>query len=247
MAASRFVGLSLLAVLTTGPAAASEGVAVLELFTSEGCSSCPPAEALLNEIDEEAQRTGRPVYVLAFHVDYWNDLGWIDRFSTEAFSERQRRYAPRVSGGRVYTPQLVVNGVTSFVGSDRTRALRARDAALEEGAPVSVRLAASRTPRGVKATATLEGAPRGARVSFALVADGHVSDVKSGENRGRRLVHRGVVHRFESHVVGAAPVEVELEAPRVRGEDKLGWSVVAFVQDKDTGRVLGASRVPLDR
>ena len=94
--------------------------AVVELFTSEGCSSCPPADNLLGEIVKDAQKGQQRVYCLSFHVDYWNSLGWRDPYSDPAFSRRQREYARAFESVQVYTPQMVVNGSTGFVGSDRT-------------------------------------------------------------------------------------------------------------------------------
>lgn len=95
---------------------AKTGFAVVELFTSEGCSSCPPADALLAQIEKESQN--KPVYLLAFHVDYWNRLGWKDRFSSTKFSSRQNQYANWLNLKTVYTPQVVVNGSREFVGSE---------------------------------------------------------------------------------------------------------------------------------
>ena len=95
----------------------SKGMAVIELFTSQGCSSCPSADRNLARIVESAERDGRPVYALSFHVDYWNSLGWRDPFSAEEFTQRQREYARKFQARSVYTPQMVVNGQVHFVGS----------------------------------------------------------------------------------------------------------------------------------
>jgi hypothetical protein len=97
--------------------------AVVELFTSEGCSSCPPADRLLARIADEAAHSGQPVYALAFHVGYWDRLEWSDRFADPAFSRRQERYAAALGMPAVYTPEMIVNGRASFVGSDERRAI----------------------------------------------------------------------------------------------------------------------------
>ena len=105
---------------------AEPGFAVVELFTSEGCSSCPPADALLAEQVRDAREHGRPVYCLAFQVDYWNRLGWADPYSDAGFSRRQNDYAQAFQSDRVYTPQVVVNGTEEFVGSDRAQVAEKR-------------------------------------------------------------------------------------------------------------------------
>jgi len=216
------------------------GVAVVELFTSEGCSSCPPAEALLNEIDRAAHDDAQEVYALAFHVDYWNSLGWIDRFSTRAFSERQARYGRALEGGRVYTPQMVVNGETAFVGSDRARARDtiARALRTRPGVPVSAR--AARDGQRVVVDVALGAVPRGSVVQVALVAHDVTSAVTSGENRGRTLVHRGVVRALATRPAVGGRVGAELALPR--DVDVTRLEVVAFVQDEASLRVLGAGR-----
>src|SRR5476651_1026951 len=104
--------------------------AVVELFTSEGCSSCPPADEAVAKIQKESN--GKPVYILAYHVDYWNRLGWKDVFSTHEYSERQSEYARYLHLQSVYTPQIVVNGKTEFVGSEESVLRNAIRANLEK-------------------------------------------------------------------------------------------------------------------
>ena len=99
-----------------------QSFAVVELFTSEGCSSCPSADRLLSEIKDDAAKTGKRIYPLSFHVNYWNYLGWKDEFSTEAYTNRQKTYGNVFGTGRVYTPQMVVNGREEFVGSNKAKA-----------------------------------------------------------------------------------------------------------------------------
>ena len=119
---------------------AKESFAVVELFTSEGCSSCPPPDALLAEILEDARKDGRRVFCLSFHVDYWNRLGWTDPYSAPAFSRRQQSYAQAFKNDQVYTPQMIVNGTEEFVGSDRHRSRAAIDAALKRPERVQINL-----------------------------------------------------------------------------------------------------------
>src|ERR1700685_382630 len=115
-----------------------DGFVLIELFTSEGCSSCPPADALVARIQEE--NNNKPVYILSFHVDYWNHLGWKDPFSSAAFSDRQKNYANRLNLQSVYTPQVVVNGQTEFVGSDEDRMKNAIENSLQKKSAVLLSL-----------------------------------------------------------------------------------------------------------
>jgi hypothetical protein len=142
------------------PGPASHGVAVIELFTSEGCSSCPPADALLERFVGDAQRSGQPVYGLSFHVDYWDHLGWKDRYSSAAYSQRQSRYARRLGLGSLYTPQMIVNGTREFVGSNRAAADAAIREALANAAPARIRLSASVQGHEVAVKYAVEGRAR---------------------------------------------------------------------------------------
>ncbi len=167
---------------------------LVELFTSEGCSSCPPADALLHDLLTSQPVEGTLVIGLSEHVDYWNRLGWTDPFSDQSFSARQSAYAAAVRSGEVYTPQMVVDGAASFIGSDRTRALR------------EIALAATRS----KATIGLGWADAG-RLDVRL-SGGHVKantpvwlaiteneltvSVRRGENANRTLTHDGVTRRL---------------------------------------------------
>src|SRR5580704_2729726 len=116
------------------PAASGKGFAVVELFTSEGCSSCPPADALIAAVQQEDKDL--PVYILAFHVDYWDRLGWKDAFSEGACSDRQRQYAAWLNLNSVYTPQVVVNGRKEFVGSEAGTLRAAIQSGLQQGGDV---------------------------------------------------------------------------------------------------------------
>ncbi|MCX5743975.1 MAG: DUF1223 domain-containing protein [Proteobacteria bacterium] len=167
----------------------SEGPLVLELFTSQGCSSCPPAEQVLASLGRDG--TGRPLAPLAFHVDYWNGLGWADPFSMPAWTERQHGYADAFGDRSVYTPELVIGGSVGLVGSSRDQIKKAITAA-----PRIELLAATATwrPDAVDVTAT---APMGADVFVAVWEATTTTRVPRGENAGETLVSDRVVRRFE--------------------------------------------------
>jgi hypothetical protein len=220
--------------------------AVVELFTSEGCSSCPPADDLLGEIVKDAQRRQQPIFCLSFHVDYWNRLGWRDPYSEAAFARRQRDYARVFKSDQVYTPQMIVNGSTEFVGSDRTRARKHIDVALKQPPRATVKLSQEQgnDPSSVVFAYEVGQAPRGGVLNLAVVERGLVSKVKRGENGGRTLRHENVVRAFQTTRLGeAAKGTVELKLPA--GLVRKNASAIAYVQDADTWAVLGASAVEL--
>jgi hypothetical protein len=220
--------LTLCVALTTAPAAAGERPIVVELFTSEGCSSCPPADALL------AQLASRPeILALSFHVDYWDRLGWKDPFSMPAATERQHRYAELLGLATVYTPQVVVDGKWQAVGSDRDEVERALNTARRDSSELPVELAVDHGHAQIRVGSS------GEAVSAAVLLIGfdrrHVTAVARGENSGRTLAHIDVVRHVEevAEFDGRANmIEVPLHSPSDR--------VAAIVQARD-GRVLGVA------
>lgn len=212
--------------------AAAPGFALLELYTSEGCSSCPPADALLAKL---ADARGH-VYALSFHVDYWDRLGWQDRFSSAAWTDRQRAYARRFELASLYTPELVVNGSVQMVGSDAVGAERAVRAALANGARVPVAVEAGAHGLDVEAHCRVASAPPGAVLRVAWADASAASAPSAGENRGRALHHVNVVRDLRTVPLAAAfDGAVRLHRPEARA-----GSVVAWVQAGD-GPVLGAA------
>ena len=173
---------------------------------------------------------------LSLHVDYWNRLGWKDPFSSPRYTERQGAYAARFgSAGRVYTPQMVVDGRTEFVGSDERAARRAiGESAREPKAFVRVVPNATGSAR-----VTVAGAPGGADVFLAVIEDGIVSDVTRGENAGRRLAHAAVVRDLVAAGRVDAAGRFDASVPVESGQG--ARRVLAFVQEHGLGRVLGVS------
>jgi hypothetical protein len=225
------------------PARASGGVAVVELFTSEGCSSCPPADRVLADL---AASGDSAVFPLAFHVDYWDDLGWRDRFDSAENTERQRAYAGAFRAAQVYTPQMVVNGVEQFTGSDRSRATRAITAALAAPASVALHVRAhDLDASGVTVDYEAPGAPAGALLTVAVVEHAATSAVASGENSGKTLRHANVVRGFR-----VVPLAAPTGSARIAVHAPTDGEVIAFVQRPRDGEgmpVIGAARAPLPR
>lgn len=213
------------------------GTVVLELFTSQGCSSCPPADELLSTLRRE-DFGGRAVVALAYHVDYWNSLGWSDPFSSARWSQRQREYAQVIRGAQVYTPQLVINGKVQLVGSAEgaIRAEIARQLDGEDRGAVFIdHVVRSGNQVKVDLRARLN-ATKGGRASVVVVLfeDGITTAVSRGENARRNLVNDAIV-RWQDHAVdldasgveASASISIPLEdAWRA---DHLG--VAVFIQD----------------
>jgi hypothetical protein len=174
----------------TGPAGSGAPILV-ELFTSQGCSSCPPADRLLARLAATGALEDRPVIPLAFHVDYWNDLGWADPFSSPAWTERQHAYARALKDDRVYTPELVVGGTAGMVGSDVVRVTESIRRAAQPSP-----LAATHTWASDQLTVAAT-APADADIWVALWEDQTTTKVTRGENSGETLGSSHVVRRLE--------------------------------------------------
>ena len=219
---------------------------LIELFTSEGCSSCPPADALLQRFDRSQPVSGAELIVLSEHVDYWNDIGWTDPYSSHEYSERQSAYAAQFGLGSVYTPQMVVDGQFELVGSDERRATQAiKDAVKRTKAPVSVSFGAS----GDKSvTVHVEAGPlpssidtHAAGVFLAIADNTDESHVNNGENAGRTLQHVAVLRKLvrigtvNESAAFSRDITVDLNSKNARN-----LRIVAIVQEAEVGRVFGA-------
>jgi len=224
---------------------------LIELFTSEGCSSCPPADALLQQYLNVLD--GPNVIGLGEHVDYWDQLGWKDRFSSPVFTTRQQQYARVFNVDSIYTPQMVVDGREQFVGSDASAARRAiASAAASPHAAITLAIEPASADRLLVSIAAANVPPvsRGDRADFilAFTESGLRSDVRAGENKGRALTHAAVVRQITT--IG----ELAMDRAAARGELKIdpGWqrdhlNLVGFVQERKSRHVLGAASVPLPR
>lgn len=207
---------------------------IVELFTSEGCSSCPSADKLLAEIERTQPVASAEVLVLSEHVDYWNRLGWRDPFSSAQFSNRQRDY-----NAEAYTPQMVVDGRAKFVGSSAREAIAAiEDSASRTKATVTL----SRDTSGV--IVNIEGIPAktDADIYLAITETGIHSNVTAGENAGRLLDHTGVVRSLA--VIGKTKTGSFSKQAAVPATGAHGRAIV-FVQDRRTRAILGASSIAL--
>jgi hypothetical protein len=222
-------------LLIAGMAAhATSRPAVVELFTSEGCSSCPPAEEYLGEL------TGRSdVLALSFHVDYWDDLGWRDPFSLAAFTTRQRGYASRLKLSSIFTPQVIVDGQESLLGSDR----RAIGASLRSSREASVALALTQQNGDLVVAVTPAPNSEPADLIFVSFRRQVKSSIGRGENQGRTLQEFNVVR--ELRVIGhSAGSPLQLRVP-VASMPKDATDIAVLAQRQGQGEILGAVRLAL--
>ncbi len=218
-----------------------KGVAVVELFTSEGCSSCPPADALLSKLKNE---NADNVFLLAFHADYWNYLGWKDRFSDAAYSQRQQNYSD-LFHCTTYTPQMVVNGSTQFVGSDETAAHKAINESLSEPAILTISLQPkyNNTDPSISISYAVQGELKNELLNVALIQKTAQSNVVKGENSGRHLLHVNVVRDFQTVALTNAVGTLKLIFPSDISADEV--QIVAYTQLSSNLKVTGATAASL--
>ncbi len=226
---------------------------LVELFTSEGCSSCPPADALLQKLDAQPI-PGQEMIVLSEHVDYWNHIGWKDPYSSRFYSDRQSAYARRLGLSDVYTPQMIVDGTSQFVGSDEALADKALAEALTNPKIAlhlsSVSVAATNVLLAHLETGALPesfGLPV-ADVYIAVALNRAESHVARGENAGRTLAHTAVVRsivkvgNIRQGQAFAQDIQVKLDP----STDTHNLRLIAFVQEPGQGRVIGSAMHAVD-
>lgn len=208
---------------------------LVELFTSQGCSSCPPADELLRVINE---RTDVEVIALSFHVDYWDYIGWRDPFSSKAATQRQQAYAARISQGRAYTPQLVVDGRAHVLGSNRGDALAAIEKASvrpSSGLRINAELLGVKDGH-LQLDLKTVGSLRGKRLLVAVYESGLMTKVRRGENAGRKIRNDYVVRRLTAVKTGVSTLSLD------PGWNTKNLGIVAFAQDEKTLRIEAVQR-----
>jgi hypothetical protein len=229
----------------SAPAQQTRTPVIVELFTSEGCSSCPPADAILAQFDRQQPVPTANVIVLGEHVDYWDGLGWRDRFSSSNFTDRQKEYRFAFKLDDIYTPQAVVNGADQINGTDRDRIFSAILDAAAQTLPLQV--AAVELHRDY-VNFTLENSPathpEPVTLYAALVDPTDTTEVHGGENNSRTLHHAGVVRTLSvinasSHLkdLGGHPYTVQLRVPASID----GMRLVVFAQTKRIGPILAST------
>jgi hypothetical protein len=224
---------------------------LVELFTSEGCSSCPPADALLRKLDSMQPISGENAIVLSEHVDYWNHDGWIDSYSSSFFTDRQQSYARRLREKEPYTPQMVIDGAAQMNGANAPAVAQALQSARSHGKiPVRISSVAVANPKALRVHIEVEPLPADSKANkadiFVAVALDHAeSRVSGGENNGRSIQHVAVAEsmtkvgtiekgkNFDREVTVKVPTKI----------DAANLRVIAFVQEGDGGEVRGAAQL----
>ena len=239
------IALSLFSVLSCAAfaqtSASSRTPVLVELFTSEGCSSCPPADALLAKLDRDQPIEGVDIIVLGEHVDYWDNLGWHDRFSSHQYTERQSQYSGRLGVDGVYTPQMIVDGTDQFVGNDAVHARRSiQRASQAPKLPLSLTRAVI-TGRTISSSLSSHGLMQAGQlhgdIYVALLDATDETNVRNGENGGQRLHHVAVVRNLQRigtlRDLGQGQLPISLIAPS--DANPANMRLVAFIQEKKPG------------
>jgi hypothetical protein len=224
------------------------GFAVVELFTSEGCSSCPPADELLAKQVVQARQNDLRVFPIAHHVDYWDRLGWRDPFSSAEASARQQRYAQAFKSEQIYTPQIIVNGETEFVGSDARMAQKTIAAALAATTPTKLSLKPDRSDsQAISVEYAIESNQQGMVLNLVLVERGLTTQVLRGENGGRTLTHENVARVFQTIDATDKSGHMKLSIPPELNVDLSHASVIGFLQNPRTMQILAADGFDLGK
>jgi hypothetical protein len=225
---------------------AANGFVVLELFTAEGCSSCPPADEAMIQLAKDYPEN---VYILGFHVDYWNYIGWTDPFSSEAFSERQKSYADKLNTKGVYTPQLIINGNKQFVGSNKSQVNLAIRAELDKNTNTAISLSANKESDDriqVKYTTKgdRESVLRESVLNIALIQLEATTNVKRGENEGRLLHHINIVRELKT-IPAKRNTNGTVTFAIPPGLTVKEVELIAFLQNKNDWQITGATGTPV--
>lgn len=217
------------------------GFALVELFTSQGCSRCPAAEKVLSEAVADAAKNNKPVYALSYHVDYWNKYGWKDPYSSMRFTRRQSNYVSATASDEVYTPQVYVNGNEGFVGSDSKRL----NAEIEKGIKTTPKQTLQVTKSNVVAIDTLvlnytvTKSDANYTLVVAVVEKSVTTKVGKGENIGKTLTQDNIVRLFDIYPLDSLKGTVKMAKNKLVLNNN--FSLIAFVQQKQNKKVLAAT------
>ena len=219
-----------------------DGFALIELFTSEGCSSCPAADEALEEIQKKY--SDKNVLVAGYHVDYWDKLGWKDIFSDASFTQRQEYYSNIFRLNSIYTPQAVVNGEKEFLGSNKSKLISSIEEQLSESSAESIKLNAIQNREGkIDVLYLAEGTDgKKEQAILVLIQKMATNEIKKGENTGRTLHHINIVRNIFYLPLKEKTTNFTLPA----GFSKEDFFVAGFIQEKRSGKVKAIQAVAIE-
>ncbi len=221
---------------------AASGFALVELFTSEGCSSCPRADDVVTRLQQEAKQNDSPIYTIAWHVDYWDYLGWKDRFAHPDYTLRQRRYAAKLPS-RVYTPQMVLNGQEIIRPAQRfALADRAARATIQNSATTTIDIDSTVDGDLLTVEYSIDSVPRDAMLALVVVESGIKNAILRGENAGRTLLHTNAARAVEwvsPQQSGTVTIALPDDLNRANAD------IIAFAQAQSNWHIVAATGKPL--
>lgn len=217
---------------------------IVELYTSEGCSSCPAADKLLNEMSDIRNNEGKPFIGLSFHVTYWNRLGWIDSFSNESYTQRQKKYQSQLALSDLYTPQAIVNGKYEFVGSNSVHFRNALQNSENSKSSYVINASARLINNQVHVIYEADKERRTEWINVALIEKSAQRKITRGENKSRVLKHYNVVREFATrNMIRQDTVLIPL-APNLKLNN---MAIVLYVQHKKTMKIAGGILIPVSQ
>jgi hypothetical protein len=213
-----------------------QNLVVVELFTSEGCSSCPPADQAMTELQKEYSASNKPVYFIAYHVDYWNYLGWKDMFSSPAFTSKQKEYADAMSLRSIYTPQSVINGTKEMVGSKKQliKAAIESELAIPNTNQLILKANYDANLNKIKVDYKYTGNTKDQEIHFILIEKEHSTKVLRGENEGNTLEHINIVKHWEHILVKVESGYELILKDKIKISD---FKLIAFVQSVSNRKI----------
>ncbi len=236
--------LILLFFISTGSFSQNKSIVVVELFTSEGCSSCPPADQLLSGIIDDP-KDGLEILGLSFHVDYWDYIGWKDPYASKEYTLRQRVYGRKFRNSSIYTPQIVVNGKHEFVGSDKRKLGQILSLEKGNGFVSNLKLSGLElNGSNLKVTVSSEDIERSI-LNVAVVERQLSQKVTRGENRGRTLFHDNVVRAYKFRQFDGAANRFELDLPL--NLTIHNSSLIVYSQEEKSWHVNGVKKIDLKK
>ncbi len=218
---------------------------LVELFTSEGCSSCPSADRVLAQLDKDQANPNAEIITLSLHVDYWDNIGWKDQFSSSLYSQRQAAYGRALRLDSNYTPQMVVDGQTEFVGSNMSNANKA---ITDNAKNIKANVELSNAGNNLKVKISDIPNHENATVFLAIAEDNLATSVKGGENSGRKLEHSSVARELKS--IGAVTAQQNSFTTETTVQFQPNWKkedvkLIVFLQDNTSRKILGVNRIVL--